>query len=301
VAITVTLVVLLVVSLSGFVAWSLYMAQDTSDLIFSVTEILPVPVAAVDGHFVRYSNYLLQLRSALYYLTTKDTANFSSDTGKRQLDYQRRLALNTAISDTYVQTLAKQKRLSVSDTELNDFIDKQIKDNQLGVSQQAYEQVIKDYYNWTFDEYRMAVKNELLKVKVMAAIDTAAQQTINDALQQLLHGGDFAQVAKAVSEDVASKANGGDVGYVSTSTDDPNGLIKAAQNLQPGQYTKVITGIDGFYIVKLLDKHDDQLHLAKVFVAYKTFDQQLASLKKAGKIKEFIKVPDTTATTQANQ
>ncbi len=302
VAITIGLVLLLVVGLSGLITWSLYVAQDTNDLVYSVTQILPLPVAEVDGQIVRYNDYLVQLRSALYYLSTKEAVNFSSDDGKRQLDYQRRLALNKAISDGYVQQIAKQKNITVTSKELDDFITKQIKDSQLGVSQQAYEQVIKDYYNWTFDDYRSSVRKELLKVKVMAAIDTTGQQTINQILQQLNQGKDFAQLAKADSEDITSKLNGGDVGVVTTSTDDPSGLIKAAKQLQIGQTSGVIDGIDGFYIVKLLDRHDDQLHLAKIFIAYKTFDSQLASLKRVGKIKEFIKVSDTgTIVTQTGQ
>ena len=43
----------------------LYQFQDTGDMIYRVTEILPVPVAEVDGAKVRYSDYLMIYRSNL--------------------------------------------------------------------------------------------------------------------------------------------------------------------------------------------------------------------------------------------
>lgn len=43
----------------------LYKVQDTSEMIYRVTQVLPVPVAEVDGEKVRYSDYLMIFRSNL--------------------------------------------------------------------------------------------------------------------------------------------------------------------------------------------------------------------------------------------
>jgi len=294
VIITVSLVLLLVIGLLSFTAWRLYIGQDTGDLFYSVTQILPIPVASIDGQNVRYSDYLAGLRSAIFYLSTKDTqsTNFSTSTGQHQLDYQKRLALNKAIDDAYAQKLAAQNKIVVTDKEVNSFVQSQIKNNQLGVSESAYRQVLKDYYNWTFEDYLASVKSQLLKVKVMAAIDTTGHQTITSILTDIRDGQDFAALAKNNSQDVTSKSNGGDIGFVALTADDPSGIIKAAAQLQVGRASGVIQGVDGFYIVKLLDKQNNQLHLAKIFVAYTTFDQRVTALRKAGRIKEFIQVPN---------
>jgi parvulin-like peptidyl-prolyl isomerase len=155
----------------------------------------------------------------------------------------------------------------------------------------VYKQVISDYYDWTFDEYKASVQREMLSKKVNAALDTESRATANRVVQQIGTGVDFADLAKVASEDPLTKAQGGDVGFVSKSSDDPNGLIAAATPLQAGQISGVIEGSDGFYVVKLLEKRDNgDVHFAKIFISYKVVANQLANLKKQGKVNEFIKV-----------
>lgn len=297
VTITVLLVLLVLGVLSAITWWRLYSVQDTSKIMLRITQVLPVPVGAVDSHPIRYSDYLSELSSALHYLSTKEAVNFSSDDGKRQLAYQKRLALNKAIESTYVEELAAQKHIKISDKEVNDFIATEIKNNNLGVTEDMYKQVIQDYYDWTFDDYKDSVKLQLLKKKVVAAIDVEGRQKIDALLQSIQGGKDFAQVAKDSSEDPLTETNGGDVGFVSKGTDDPNGLMAAAMKLQPGQVSGVIDGVDGFYLVKLLEKRDNDYHIAKILVTYKTFAKQLEDLRKAAKIKEYISVPQTVSPT----
>lgn len=293
VIITITLLVLLLLVLSGITTWRLYGAQDTSQLMYRITQALPLPVGQVDGRTIRYSDYLVELRSALHYLSTKEAVNFSSDDGKRQLDYQKRLALNKAIENTYLQKLAKEQNISVSAKDLDDFIAKEIKNNNLGVTEDMYRQVVRDYYDWTFDDYRDSVKKQLLKKRVVAKIDVEGRAKVTDLLHLIQAGKDFGEAAKSDSEDSLTKPNGGDIGFMSISTDDPNGLIIAAQKLQPNQVSDIIEGMDGFYLVKLIERRDNEVHFAKIFVAFKTFSQKLAALKAQHKIQEYISVPET--------
>lgn len=297
VVVTAIIVFAIIVLASAVGAWQLYGAQNTSKFMLRVTQVLPVPVAEVDGAQVRYSDYLLNLRSSLHYLSTKEAVNFSSDDGKRQLDYQKRLALNKAIESAYIQKLAKQQGISVSQDELNAFVDKEIDNNPYGVTKDMYQQVISDYYDWTFDDYKNSVKEQLLRKKLAAEVDTEGRQKIQAAWDALNGGADFAATAKERSEDLTSAANGGDMGYVSKSVDDPSGLMVAAESLEPGQFSGVIEGVDGFYIIKVYDKRDKDIRFAKIFVSYKTLSQQVAQLKTDKKVKEYISVPETVQST----
>lgn len=297
VIVTVMIVVSIVVITSAIGAWQLYGMQNTSKFMLRVTQVLPVPVAEADGAQVRYSDYLLELRSALHYLSTKEAVNFSSDDGKRQLDYQKRLALNKAIESTYVQKIANEQGVSVSDEELDGFVNKALENNQFGVTKDMYQQVISDYYDWTFDDYRNSVRKQLLRKKLAAKVDTEGLQKIRAALDALSGGADFAATAKEKSEDVVSAANGGDMGFVSKDVDDPSGLMVAAESLQNGQFSGVIDGVDGFYIIKAYEKRDKEIKFAKIFVSYKTLNQQIANLKKDKKVKEYISVPETVQST----
>lgn len=277
-------------------AWALYFGQAYDKFTYGLTRVIPVPVAKVDTNWVRYSDYLSELRSAVHYLSTKEAVNFNSNDGQRQLDYQKRLALDKSIQDTYIAHLAVAHNISVSSSEVDAFINKQITSNKLGgVSLDVYKQVISDYYDWTFDEYKDSVRKEMLSKKVNAELDTQSRQKIQQALQEISKGADFGTVAKQESEDNATKANGGDVGFVSRNSEDPNGLIEAASALQPGQYSGVLEGSNGFYIIKLLEKRDTgDVHFAKIFVAYKYVSENLANLRKQGKVKELIKVQQAT-------
>ena len=289
--VTVLIVVITTISFVAFFGWQLYGGQSTDKFIYSLTQFAPVPVAKVNGAWVRYSDYLLELRSAIHYLSTKEAVNFNSDDGKRQLDYQKRLALNKSTENTLVAQLASEQKISVSQKEVDDFVKLQISANRLGVNESVYKQVIRDYYDWSFDEYKNSIREQLLRKKVMAQLDTESKQKIEAIMKSLQQGNEFGAVAKDHSEDVATKTQGGDVGIVNKNTEDPNGLILAASQLQPGQISGVIEGVDGFYIVKLLEKREaGDLHIAKIYVSYKVLDKKLAELKQQGQIQEFISV-----------
>jgi parvulin-like peptidyl-prolyl isomerase len=291
--VTLLLVVFTVAAFFGFFTWSLYIAQSTSQFTQRLTQVLPYPVAAIDGRQVRYSDYLLELRSSLHYLSTKESVNFNSEDGKRQLEYQKRLALNKAEENTYVDKVVSDKKISVSNQEIDNFVNQQINSNQLGVSEQVFRQVISDYYDWSFDEYKASVKHQLLRKKAIAKLDVDGRTRAQGVIAMLNSGKDFADEAKAASDDPMAKTSGGDVGFVSRNTDDPNGIIAAAKALQPGQVSQIIEGVDGFYIVKLYETKDNTIHFAKIYVVYTTFDKQIAQLRQSNKIQEYIKVAET--------
>ena len=118
VLVTVLLVVLTVATFFGVFTWSLYVGQNTSQFTQRLTQVLPYPVANVEGKQVRFSDYLLELRSALHYLATKENVNFNSEDGKRQLDYIKRKSMDTVLSDTYAAKLARGLGISVDSHEL---------------------------------------------------------------------------------------------------------------------------------------------------------------------------------------
>lgn len=289
--ISVFIVIIAAFSFLGFAAWQLYVVQNTDKFIYRLTQALPAPVAKVDGQWVRYSEYLRELRSSIHYFSTKEALNFNSDDGKRQLEYQKRLALDKSIESALVTKLAREQQVSVSSNEVNDFVNQQVNNNRLGLTEQSFAQVIQDYYDWSLDEYKDSVRRQLLRKKVAAKLDVDSRARIDKALGSLQAGADFAQVVKDESDDPLNKEQGGDIGFVSVDANDPSGLIAAARTLQPGQYTAVIEGVDGFYIVKLIEKRGEtELRLARIFVKYKALDAKITELKQKSEISELIKV-----------
>ncbi len=290
VAVSVVIVVLLVASLAVLTWFRLYKAQDTSSFFYRVTQILPLSVATIDGEQVPYKDYLLELRSSMHYLTTKEAVNFASDDGKRQLEYQKRQALDKVVEQTLIRKLAKENNITVSQGEVDDFIKNQINANQLGASEDDYKAVIKDYYDWTFDEYQHSIENQLLRRKVVFAIDAVAKGKADQIYQQLQSGADFAKLASDQSDDIATKAGGGDVGFLAPNSEDPDNIYKAVKDLQIGQVSVVSKGANNFYVARLIERRGNEVHAAHITVSLKAFSDKLKTLRDEGKVKEFITV-----------
>ncbi|WP_063533098.1 peptidylprolyl isomerase [Burkholderia sp. MSMB1589WGS] len=83
-----------------------------------------------------------------------------------------------------------------------------------------------------------------------ATLDKARRQAAD--LASLARNGDFAALAKANSQDHASAANGGDLGFVPEPLMLPE-VRQAAGALKPGQVSAPIRTPAGFHVVKLID------------------------------------------------
>lgn len=271
-------------------AWQqLYISQNTSKLLYRVTEIVPVAVARVDGADVRYSNYLKKYRSSIYYLEQQNSINLRSADGQRQSEHIKGRELDSAERDAYAMKIAAQKRISVTNKEVDDFINRDIA--RKNISLEAYEKtVLNSFYDWSLSDYRAVVKTELLKRKVRFAVDTTAQRKAESIVAQAAGGANFADLARAQSDDEPTKANGGEVGTVDIDNDDPHGIIATAQTLEPGQVSKPIQGADGYYIIKLTSKTATSVTYSVIKVNLSTFEENFRKLREDGKIKEYITV-----------
>ncbi|KVL49341.1 peptidylprolyl isomerase [Burkholderia territorii] len=83
-----------------------------------------------------------------------------------------------------------------------------------------------------------------------ATLDAARKQAAD--LANRARTGDFAAIAKANSQDRASAANGGDLGFVPDSVMLP-AVRQAADGLKPGQVSAPVRTPSGFHVVKLLE------------------------------------------------
>ncbi len=296
-AIVISLAAVIVLSFVGW--WRLYSAQDTSTFMYRVTKVIPVPVASVDGYPVLYSDYLMKYRSDAYYLENKEQVSPNTADGKKQLDYSKQKAMQDAIADAYAQKLAQSLKISVSDTELEAFLKSQRQSSDGEVSQQTYDAVILDYYNWSPDEYRVITKNKLLRRKVAYAVDKDATALVKAITPQVqAPASNFQSIVASSAAIGGSKAVYGASGWVPKNNTD-GGLSSEAAKLSRGQVSGVIesTTGDGYYFVRLLDINDSQVSYEYIKIPLSTFDKDLAALKAAGKIKEYISVPNVSNAT----
>ena len=294
---TIIIAVSALVLLIGLGWYSLYVAQSTSEFMYRVTKVVPVPVAVVDGRSVRYSDYLMKYRSAAHYLTEKEQIDVRSDDGKRQLAYVKTQAMSAAVADAYAAKLAKENNISVSDTELESFLVQQRKSNDGEVSEATYDAVIEDYYGWSPDEYRTAMKMKLLRQKVSYAVDDNAKKLSEDITSRI-KGGDTNLEEIAATLNKQKKQTVSYVGATWVPKDNQDGgLAVAAGKLKDGQVSGAIknTAGDGYYFVKLLESNDSQLRYEYIQVPLTAFNEKLATATKDDALRKFISIEDASS------
>lgn len=278
--------------------YMLYPGQNTSDFMYRVTRVVPVPVATVDGTQVRYSDYLMKYRSAAHYLMEKESIDAKTEDGKRQLNLVKAQELEDAITDTYAAKLAQELNLEVTDADLEAYLKQQRLSDNEEVSETTYNSVIKDYYGWSPDEYRHAMKNKLLRQMVAYAVDGKAEKLSKDIESKISSGNSD---LKAIATDI-NAADKGVVEYIPAAwvpkTNQDGGLAAAALKLQKGQISKPVksTITDGYNFVKLIDISGDKVQYEYIHIPLTEFNKRFKDIEASGKVTKFISVEDVTKT-----
>jgi len=127
---------------------------------------------------------------------------------------------------------------------------------------------------YTVEEFSLALKRQMLSrlitdqvagavaskaAQVHAAhILVGAQSVADEVLLNIASGADFAEMARAYSQDLSTQAGGGDLGWF------PRGVLAvpevevAAFALQPGEVSAVIPAADGFHIVQTREMESER-------------------------------------------
>ena len=276
--------------------WQLYIVQNTGNFMYQVTKVIPVPVAKVDGQFVRYSDYLMQYRSNIHLAEARPETGIilTGEDGEKQRDYFKRMTLNNAITDGYAKKVAEDLDISVSDEEVQAlFNEHRIASNGQELSRAAYSATINETYGWSEDEYLRILERQLLRQKVSLAIDNEAGELKDELAAKLKSdGSNFEEVASQYEDRVELAAPG-----KVPRTNADGGLSQLAASLEPGKVSEafVSRGIDGYYFVKLLEKTDKDVNYLSIKVPLTEFTSRLEKAQKQDGFKEYIKVPNVEA------
>ena len=187
-----------------------------------------------------------------------------------------------------------KKTLNPSDAELQDFFKKNAAKYATAVPEtrkielfafnasdvpggkaQVSDAEIAKYYSEHQDQYKVPeeVKTRHILITVPkgadAKTDAAAKAKAQDILNQVKAGGNFAELAKANSQDPGSKDQGGELPMIPTSGLDP-AYAKAAMALNPGQTSDLVRSQFGYHIIQTEEKqtaHEKPLADVKAEIA----------------------------------
>jgi SurA N-terminal domain/PPIC-type PPIASE domain len=271
---------------------ALYKFKSDSIFIYKVTQVIPFPVARIGSDFVAYENYLFEINHYTHYYRTQQALDLDSEAGQQQINEFKKRALDKVINDAYVKELAARKNITVTDREVEDRIAVVRDQNRLGANEKEFQSVLKDFWNWSENDFKRSLKTQILSEKVVAAYDTDTQNKASIALTQLKNGKDFATLASEVSEDPISKANGGSYGFAieKTNRDISPTTIDALFKLKDGEHSEVINVGYGLEIVKRIKTEPDgKLRAAHIVFNFKDINDYTNDLKDQEKARAYLR------------
>ena len=269
---------------------ALYRFDNTSTFIYRVSQVIPFPVAKAGPRFVAYENYLFQLRHYMHYYQTQQNVDFNGKSGREQLTDFRKRALNSVVNQAYIKQLAEQYKITVTDQEIANEVALLRDQNRLGSSDAVFEDVLKEFWDWSLDDFNRELKDQILTQKVVSALDTETHSRAQNVLTQVNNGGDFAALAKQYSEDPGTKDNGGDYGIAierSNRNLSPQ-VVDELFKLQPGQVSGIVETPTGLEILKVREKDGNTVRASHIYFAFKNVNEYTKPLEKKKKPTVFI-------------
>ena len=270
----------------------LYKLGMTNDLLFRVTEVVPLPVATVDGEDARFSDYLMFYRSSMTSIERQSSNQYNEGSIEDLIAEYKRTALTDAEKYTYAAKLAKEQNIEVTPEEVNTEFQRHLKIGGVDRSEEGFIKIIKDNFGLDKTEYDRMLYLTLLKSKVEQAIDTNANNTVKQVEAILAESdNDYAKVAEELGDKISYQETDGLV-------DNKNidgGRASEAMKLEPGESSGKFISIngDGYYFVKLIKKTDTEVDFVSIRVPFTEFDKRFNVLKDNNQISEFITIKES--------
>lgn len=274
---------------SGLLWYQLYKAQNTGEFIYRFTTVIPFPVANVDGENALYRDYLMEYRANMQIANAKKDEIESANNVKALSVLNKNKAMKNAIANAYAQKKAREMGISVSEKEIDEAFDAQRKTQNTELTESALYKIAADNYGLSPSEYRrMFIELPLLRRKVTAEIDKNTAKTRDEVVKYLNdNSNDFSKAAEHFGDKIEYNKPG-----KVRKTNIDGGRSKVASQLNVGEVSKpfISNAGDGYYIVKLIEKNDNEISYESIKIKFTEFNSQLEKLEKEGKVKKYIKV-----------
>jgi hypothetical protein len=292
VRLSVGILIAAVIAFFVFSSLEIYYFKSSSGFIYSISEVVPFPVAKAGPSWVSYHSYLFELRRNMHYYESQQQVDFATSDGKRQLDSLEKQAISQVILNAYVKQLASKNNISVSDAQVNNEITLVRSENRLGNNNEVLESVLKDYWGWTLSDFKTELSQELLQQAVVAKLDTPVIQKANSVYAQLRSGADFSSLANTYSDDASTKGNGGQYSFAITPDTESIAPQITAEifQLKAGQISSIINTGYSLDIVKVISVSGNNVQAAHIQFNLAPINTYTTPLEKAHPATNYIKV-----------
>lgn len=259
-----------------------------------MAKVVPYPVLSVNGNPLwntsTYGEYLFELSSIKKFYQSQGQ-DLNSDEGKARLIELKQELLKQLEDNQIIRQEAAKERITVSAKEVDEEYNKLV-ENAGGPDK--VKETLQNLYGWTIADFKEKVRFSLVQKKLADKITNdpnrngTAKAKAEDLLNQIKGGADFAELAKANSED-SSASNGGDLGFIEkgqTVTEFEN----AAFALEPGQVSGIVKTQYGFHIIKATEKQDDKVKVSHILIKGVDLESWLTEQREKAKISRYLKL-----------
>ncbi|MCL2085427.1 SurA N-terminal domain-containing protein, partial [Candidatus Saccharibacteria bacterium] len=178
---TIIIGVLVLAVISGVSYWQLYHMHNTGDVLYGITRILPLNAARIDGHPVRFSDYLASYRSSVAVIERQEGELPNTPETAARLMELRREAMDTALENAFALGLARELGISISREEIEEQLVRQRNTTGAEVSEASFGKIIRDNFNLSLAEYkRLFIELPLYRSRVAVEIDEHAPGLLLD-------------------------------------------------------------------------------------------------------------------------
>jgi len=226
-------------------------------------EVLNAPQFQTDGKFdlAKYQRFISSSADPTFLMALE--ARYRDELPRLKLLAQ--LTAGIYVSDAELWQEYKDQRDSVVAKIMAYAPEVAIPDSEAKVT----ESDVSQYYNAHKDDFKEPATAYMSFIAVSrrpnASDSAAALKQADSVYTALMHGADFAKLAKAVSADSVSAAKGGDLGEAKKGQFTPK-FEEAALALKPGQISKPVLTPFGYHIIKLISKSGDTYHASHILI-----------------------------------
>lgn len=193
-----------------------------------------------------------------------------SEEGQENLNQAQKWILNVMIEQRLMEQAAEKAGITVTEEDVNGEMEAMIAESG---SEEAFRAQLEEWGE-TYEEARREVRAQLIGMAMTERVlegvpeeteHVHARHILVDTKEeaerlhaQLEAGADFAELAKAHSQDDSTRESGGDLGFF------PRGILvateveEAAFALQPGQFSEVISSSMGYHIVQVIERDSNR-------------------------------------------
>jgi peptidyl-prolyl cis-trans isomerase SurA len=218
-------------------------------------------------------------KELLYAQAELDSIVVSDEEVEQMLDYQMNLFIQQygskeSVERAYGMSINKIKR-EIREEVRKSQMAQRVQDQKFGLVDVSRKEV-EDFFNVYEDSLGLVPeKFELAHIFINPKANERVKKLAKDKAQALLDsirgGADFAELAKANSDDPGSAALGGDLGFVKRGVFFPE-FESAAFNLSKGELSEVVESPVGFHIIQLIERRGESINTRHILIKIKNDD-----------------------------